>query len=130
MEEGKLERYRQRYETWRHLDKIRYQIIQASIALLAAGAVVINFSDNSLPFWFFLIVGLAAMMFWKVLYKVNDAIIGNGQALRDYGAAIGDEDLPDVSDRKASVFYYIEVGYLISAAICFLVTIFIFLSAL
>ena len=37
MEEEKLERYRQRYETWRHLDKIRYQIIQASIALLGAG---------------------------------------------------------------------------------------------
>jgi uncharacterized membrane-anchored protein len=51
---------------------------------------------------------------WKMLIKVNDAIVANGAVLAAFAKDVGDLSIPNVSDRKNSVFYWIEVVFLIS----------------
>ena len=49
MSDNSAERYQQRYETWRHLDGLRYKTLQ--IVVTATGAVVaaIEILNASLP---------------------------------------------------------------------------------
>lgn len=104
--------YNQRYETWRHLDKIRYQLIQLSIAICSASALTIKVSEGAVPAWLLFTLSVVSLALWKVMSKVNWGIVKNGQALKTYGAAIGDDLLPEVADRDRSVFFYIELAYL------------------
>ena len=103
-----LEVYRQRYETWRHLDKVRYQLIQVAVAAGAALAIFVQANDGeAYPLALIIFAGVLLLL-WKILAKVNDAIVSNGAALKDFGNAVGDDRLPDVSKRVKSVFYYTE----------------------
>jgi hypothetical protein len=119
MEERALERYRQRYETWRHLDRVRYQIIQFAIAALAAFALFVQGTNGSIHPLALISLSLIFFFLSKVLSKVNDGIAVNGSALRDYGLEVGDERIPVVSDRKSSIFYYTEWALLFCSALVF-----------
>jgi uncharacterized membrane protein len=108
MELEKVEIYKERYETWRHLDRTRYQIIQLTIALCAAALV--GFENGYLisgP-WISGSAGIILGILWQVLAKVNSAIQKNGEALRIYGLAVGDDQIPDVSKKDFSIFFWIE----------------------
>ncbi len=107
MVEHSVERYRQRYETWRHLDKIRYQIIQLAIGMGGAIALVIRATGTDIPFWLLTILAIIFFLLWMVLSKVNLAIRKNGASLQKYGEEVGDDDLPDVSQKdRSAVFLY------------------------
>lgn len=111
--ERRPEAYSERYATWRHLDRIRYQIIQLAIAFIGAIALIADVDNNRLPIWICLLVGIVYMALWGILAKVNSAIRGNGDALREFGKTVGDDRLPDVSKKDRSVFYYIEIGFFV-----------------
>ncbi|WP_299192201.1 hypothetical protein [uncultured Litoreibacter sp.] len=114
--EPKSQAYSERYATWRHLDGIRYQIIQLSIAFIGAVVILTDIGDGSFPPWMYFLIGLVYLALWGVLAKVNSAIRGNGAALREFGKTIGDDKLPDVSQKERSVFFYIELGYFLLGA--------------
>lgn len=52
----KIEVYRQRYETWRHLDKLSWQLVQFLIAIGSAAAITIRVIPNAIDglFWIFM----------------------------------------------------------------------------
>jgi len=109
----KTEAYSERYATWRHLDRIRYQIIQLAIAFIGAVALIADFDGGLLPAWISLLVGVVYFALWGILAKVNSAIRGNSEALREFGKTVGDDKLPDVSKKDRSVFYYVEIGFFV-----------------
>lgn len=108
MDDRPLEIYRQRYETWRHLDRVRYQIVQVASAALAAFAVFLQASNSVVHPVALFLLGVAFLMLWKVLAKVNDGIVANGNVLSEFGQQVGDQSIPQVSDRKSSIFYSME----------------------
>jgi hypothetical protein len=107
----KTEAYSERYATWRHLDSIRYQIIQLAIAFIGAVTLIADFENGLLPAWVSLLVGVVYFALWGILAKINSAIRENGEALREFGKTVGDDRLPDVSKKDRSVFHYIEIGF-------------------
>jgi hypothetical protein len=121
MSEEALERYRQRYETWRHLDRLRYVIVQVAVGGIAGLGALIESSDTKMPVWAWF--ALATFVFFqsKILSKINDGIEANGKALRDFGQEVGDDKLPDTSNRATSIFYYIEWALLLIAIICIVI---------
>ena len=58
MSEEALERYRQRYETWRHLDRLRYLIVEVTLGALVATVAVIEVFKSGLPIWSWLAVAI------------------------------------------------------------------------
>lgn len=60
-----------------------------------------------------MIVGLTMLAQWKLLVKINDAIVANGAALKQFANQVGDPFIPDVSDRAKTFFYWLEIGFLI-----------------
>lgn len=111
MDEFAIERYRQRYETWRHLDKIRYQTVQLAIGIAGAIALVIRATGAGFPSWLWIVLAVIFGLLWQTLSKVNLAIRKNGDALNRFGKDVGDELLPDVSKKDRSVFFYIETSF-------------------
>lgn len=108
MDENALECYRQRYETWRHLDGLRYRTIQMGIGAFGAVVAADGIADAKPLPWVWLALSVFLFLQWQVLTKVNDGIVANGNALRRFGEDVGDTDLPNTSNRKGSVFYYAE----------------------
>lgn len=111
MELAKIEIYKERYETWRHLDRTRYQIVQLSIALCAA--LVVGFESGLLKseYWLSGAASITLLLLWRVLAKVNLAIQKNGEALRAFGLAVGDDQIPDVSKKDLSIFFLVETCF-------------------
>lgn len=116
--EDQLELYRQRYETWRHLDSQRYRTVQISASFVGAAAAVIVSANDVISWWILLALSILLILESRILTRINDAIHKNGDALREYGVAIGDKHLPDTSQRSNSIFYYLE-WLLLSAGILF-----------
>ncbi|WP_131825042.1 hypothetical protein [Yoonia rosea] len=120
MDEFSTERYRQRYETWRHLDKIRYQTLQLSIAIAGAISLVVRATGIGFPPWLWVVLSIIFFLFWQILAKVNIAILKNGEALRKFGAEVGDDMIPNTSIREKSVFFYIEIAFGVAGLFFFL----------
>lgn len=116
MSEESLELYRQRYETWRHLDRLRYSTIQITVG--GAGAVIaaLEILQSKPAIWIWFAFAIFLFVQWKSLGKINDAIIANGAALSEYGRQIGDDKIPNTSERIKSVFYYVE--WIVFASAC------------
>ncbi len=110
MSDGKIEVYRQRYETWRHLDKLRWQMIQFLIAIGSGTAIVIRVSPNLVGGWFWILVGTAVLALAFSMKRISEAIRGNGKVLKSAGAAVGDNDIPDVSDINKSVGHWMTLA--------------------
>ena len=114
MDDHATERYGQRYETWRHLDSLRYQTIQTAVGIFGVVAAILQVNGGTPSAWLWIVLGAVMLIQWKMLIKVNDAIVANGAVLAAFAKDVGDLSIPNVSDRKNSVFYWIEVVFLIS----------------
>ncbi len=113
MDENARERYGQRYETWRHLDGLRYQTIQVSLGVFGLAAAFLQ-ADIAVPHsWLMMVTSVIILAQWKLLTKLNDAIVANGIALNQFASEIGDNLVPDVSNRAKSFFYWLEVAFLV-----------------
>ena len=86
--------YRQRYETYRHLDRLRWQMLQIAIAV---GALVVTFGDrgSEAPEWWVLVgSGWLIATLGVVMLRLNGGIKKNGTVLSSAAAAIGDDSIP------------------------------------
>ena len=129
MNEPALERYRQRYETWRHLDGLRYRSLQMVVGAFGIVVATYDIAGVQPVLWVWLALSMFIFFQWRVLIKINDGIASNGTALRKFGAEVGDEMLPDTADRKNSIFYYAEWLLLVLAVVSFLVWLFLILDS-
>ena len=48
MTDENLEIYRQRYETYRHFDKLRWQMLQILVAIASATALLLRYTTGTL----------------------------------------------------------------------------------
>lgn len=109
MTDRALEIYRQRYETWRHLDELRWKKIQFIIAI-GSGAMIVyrtvpNLADNWL---FYTIVGISIFVIAIFLLRNSYAIIANGKVLKSVSDDIGDHYIPDVSRLTKSFTFWLS----------------------
>ena len=115
----KLEIYRQRYETYRHLDRLRWQMLQIAVG---AGSLILAFArDGREPnWWVFAIVGLLLTIFGVVMLKIGHGINMNSQVLSKAAAAVGDDDIPQVSKWWENVSFWVALTLIVLGVLCFL----------
>ena len=95
---NQIEIYKQRYETYRHLDRLRWQMLQIAVG---AGSLILAFAggDSEPNWWIFAAVGLLLIIFGSVMLRIGHGINMNGKVLSKAASAVGDVDIP--SDFKA-----------------------------
>lgn len=113
MNEDARERYGQRYETWRHLDGLRYQTIQMTIGIFGVVAAILQIKSTFPSSLLLFVMGGIMLSQWKLLAKINDGIVLNGIALEEFAREVGDRHVPNVSQRNKSIFYWVEVFFLL-----------------
>ena len=113
-----LEIYRQRYETFRHLDKLRWQMLQISIA---AASIILAFGLNGtsrLEWWVLLVVGILLIVFGLVMERIHHGIRKNAEVLREFGLAIGDKSIPDVAHWWTSASFMVALLQIVLGSTC------------
>ena len=93
MDAAEVEIYRQRYETFRHLDRLRWQMLPVAGG---AGAVILAFArQGATPeWWAFVIVGVLLAMSGWAMWRIGQGINKNGAVLCKWAAVVGDTDIP------------------------------------
>ena len=105
--ENNIEIYRQRYETFRYFDKLRWQMIQILVAIFSATVLIIRLTGDDLQWWFYFAIGVSLVLLSWVMHNVNAGLKDNSIILSKAAQAIGDHGIPDVSKKSTSVSYWI-----------------------
>ena len=112
-----LEIYKQRYETYRHLDRLRWQMLQIAVG---AGLLALAFAkDGAKPnWWVFAVVGAMFFFFGLVMLRIGHGIKMNGQVLSKAADLVGDVDIPPVSTVWKSVSFWIASTLIVVGVVC------------
>ena len=110
--------YRQRYETFRHLDRVRWQMLQIAVGI---GSVVLAFGGDARgPQWWVVgAVGALLLTCGVVMERIRGGIDKNGAVLRKVGARIGDHQIPDTSGRWFASSFWIALALIGAGVGCF-----------
>ena len=127
-EESDIEVYRQRYETFRHLDRMRYQLLQILVAFCSAVGIFSRLQSTSLEWWFLLLVGAMFLLIGYAMSKVSCGLWKNNGVLSEIGKKIGDTKIPPLPKykyRSASYWIYrivqlLGVLFMLAGSICFI----------
>ncbi len=109
MEEQSTTIYNQRYETFRHLDKLRWQMFQILIVIASGTSLILRSTTGDIEWWFYLLLGVALVLISFAMLRIGDGIRMNAKALTKAADAIGDDGMPDVSSEWKSVAHWIAV---------------------
>ena len=104
-----LEIYRQRYETYRHFDKLRWQMLQILVAIASATALLLRYTTGALEWWFFCLLGASLLIIGFVMMRISDGIRANNKVLKKAAEAIGDNGIPAMLNPWKSVAHWISV---------------------
>lgn len=104
---NQLEVYKQRYETYRHLDKLRWQLLTVLGSIFSAAAIVLRATSGPTEWWFSLALGVSLLFIAWLIFRINTGIIQNQKVLRKAGQAIGDDAIPDVSNRWLAASHWL-----------------------
>ena len=110
MPDSEVEVYRQRYETFRHFDKLRWQMLQLLVAVASATAVVLRSTEGAVEWWFFSLLGFALLLISFVMFKISAGIRRNSEVLRHAAETVGDRRIPDVSNPWRSVAHWLALA--------------------
>ena len=115
----KLEIYKQRYDTYRHLDRLRWQIFQIAVG---AGTLTLAFARGAgePDWWVLMIVGFMLCIFGLVMLRIGHGIKKNGEVLRKIGCDLGDDCIPQVKNWWKSVSQWIAVILIAAGVLCWL----------
>ena len=105
--------YCQRYETFRHLDKLRWQMLQLLVAIGSATALVLRLSSGEIEWWFYLLLGLALMAISGAMLRISSGIRKNAEILKAAAEGIGDHGMPDISNKWKSIAHWIALVVMI-----------------
>jgi len=114
----KLEIYRQRYETFRHLDKLRWQMLQIAIATSSVVLVFRRGTSAKPGWWIWAIVGMILLILGLAMVRIGNGIRKNGKVLRSAGNAIGDVNIPKQLSNWNSVSFWIAITMIIVGLVC------------
>jgi hypothetical protein len=107
MIENNREIYRQRYETFRHLDKLRWQMFQLLAAIASTSALVLRVSEYNVDWWFFLLLGISLVVIAISSDRISSGIRKNNIFLREAAQRVGDQGIPDISSHWRSLTHWI-----------------------
>ncbi len=119
----RLEVYRQRYETYRHLDRIRWQMLQIAIAV---GALVVTFGGRGAdgPEWW--VIGGAGWLLCTlavVMLRINGGITKNQQELAKAAVKTGDAGIPPIADWWKRSSFWVAASVFALGAVCLVLAI-------
>ena len=119
---AELEIYRQRYETFRHLDRLRWQMLPVAGG---AGAVILAFArQGATPeWWAFMIVGFLLTISGWAMQRIGQGIKKNGAVLRQHAAVVGDAGIPAPAKWYNSVAAWISLTIIGLGVVCILLAI-------
>ena len=98
-----VEIYRQRYETFRYLDNLHWQMLHISIAAGAAAAALTTSSFINSIWWPILGLGVMWLIFGLIMRQVRSGILANNFHLKNAAEFIGDTGIPDNKRGMKSV---------------------------
>jgi hypothetical protein len=110
MNDQEIEIYRQRYETFRHLDKLRWQMLQFLIAIGTATALVIRSTPGPLDWWFFCLIGGSLVAISSVMFRISSGQRKNSVVLREAGEAVGDNGITDISNPYKTIGHWLMLA--------------------
>ena len=95
---NQIEVYKQRYETYRHLDRLRWQMLQIAVG---SGSLILAFAggDSEPDWWIFAAVGFLLIIFGSVMLRIGHGINMNGKVLSKAASAVGDVDIPPPTSK-------------------------------
>lgn len=116
-DQNDLEIYKQRYDTFRHLDRLRWQMFQ--IAVVTASLVLgIRGTLTDLKWGSWVGIGLLFISLGYAKLRIGNGIVMNSKVLRKFGAKIGDEYIPEAT--KHGISFWIARILMILGAVCVL----------
>jgi len=112
--EHNVEIYRQRYETYRYLDRLFWQMFQIAIGAIAIVAAILKIGQAEIVIPL-MIIGALWVFIGGAMMKQRSGIRANYIALKKAADAIGDQNLPipqknGVSDVIAKVIMFLGVA--------------------
>ena len=94
--------YRQRYETFRHLDRLRWQMFQIAIAAGSAIYVVDNRTGGPTRLAF-LLAGIVLFILAAAMLRIGHGIKVNNTYLARAGTSLGDDGIPTSTGRVSTM---------------------------
>ena len=116
MANSHFEIYKERYETFRHLDKLRWQMLQIAVA---APSVILVFGGdgaNQPKRWAIVAVGAILIALGVSMLRIGSGIRANNKALYNAGKAVGDNDIPVPKSNTRSVSFWIAITVILVGA--------------
>ena len=108
--DNELEIYKQRYETFRYLDRLRWQLIQLAVTIFTATALVVRATSGAIEWWFTLALSLALISIAASMQKISQGLRRNQTVLAKAAKSIGDDGIPDTGNPWKSVFHWIAIA--------------------
>ena len=112
-----IEIYKQRYETYRHLDRLRWQILQIAVGV---GTLTLAFAreDYSPAWWVLTIVGLMLLLFAVTILRIKNGVDRNNEVLKSVASVVGDTGIPPVSKWRNSISFWIPMFLIACGLVC------------
>jgi len=118
-----LEIYKQRYETFRYLDRLRWQMLQ--IAVIVGSLILAYGKEGSEPArWVFVVVGALFTMLGLTMLKIRHGINVNNQVLHKAATLVGDTEIPPASKWWKSIGCWISLVLIGLGVLCIAISIF------
>ena len=107
--EENIEIYQQRYNTFRHLDTLRWQMLQTALA--SSGVVLAFGKDSNLAnnSWPWIVVGTILTVLGGARLRMDFGVSDNGRALTTAAKAIGDNSIPPPGVWRKSISVWISL---------------------
>ena len=118
-----LEIYKQRYATFRHLDRLRWQLLQISVGVISLALVFTANSSVSPAWWALSGLGVMFIIFGLVMERIRLGLNKNNEVLRNVAIQIGDKDIPTISEPWRSIACWIAWIWIIGGATCIIISI-------
>ena len=109
--------YQQRYEVYRHLDRLRWQMMQIGIT---AGSIALTFGSKTVgnpEWWVWLAVGIVLFFTGAAMMRIGSGIRANAKILCIAGKVIGDVNIPGKSPGRQSVAFWIAMTMMIAGVV-------------
>ena len=114
---NQIEIYRQRYETYRHLDRLRWQMLQIAVG---GSSLILAFArgDSNADRWVLAVAGFLLIMFGLVMIRIGHGINRNGEVLSKAASVVGDAGIPSTSKWWKSISFWIACVLVLSGITC------------
>lgn len=110
--------YTQRYETYRHLDRLRWQMFQLAV-VMGSGVLAFGKATEAAPEWWVLATaGLLFASFGIVMERIRHGIARNGEMLKVAAEHIGDTGIPIAAPWRKNISFWIAIALIAAGLLC------------